>query len=85
MRLGLPTDGARRWWSWSILLPPRPMTRQMMNMIKALGQAVGIDGDDAKIIATGLIVVVVVGVGLVILGAFLGLAVAAFSLGAGVF
>lgn len=56
-----------------------------MNMIKALGQAVGIDGDDAKIIATGLIVVVVVGVGLVILGAFLGLAVAAFSLGAGVF
>ena len=44
-----------------------------------------IDGDDAKIIAAGVIALVAVGVGLVILAAFLGLACAMFSLASGAF
>jgi len=56
-----------------------------MRVLKALGQAVGVDADDAKVLATITVALVAVGVGLVILGGFIGLAVAAFGLASGAF
>ena len=55
----------------------------MTNILKALGQAIGADADDIKIIATGIIVVLVVGLALVLLAGFLGLAAGVFDLASG--
>ena len=46
-------------------------------------KAIGVDGDDAKVIAVALVAVLVVGVGLIIVAAFLGVAVNVFSLASG--
>jgi len=55
----------------------------MMSMIKGLGRTIGVDADDVRVIAVGIVVVLVVGVALVILGLFAGAAVAVFSLASG--
>jgi len=52
--------------------------------IKKLGQVVGVDGDDMKVIAVVFIVAIFLGLLVIILGAFAGVAVGLFELLSGI-
>jgi hypothetical protein len=56
-----------------------------MHVLKALGQLTGIDADDLKVLLVGLVAVFFIGVGLVLLAAFAGCAVATFEAASGLF
>jgi len=51
----------------------------MVTILKAVGQAIGIDGDDLRVLATLAVVVLAVGVALILLAGLAGVAVACFE------